>query len=62
MENEKAPIIRGLTVVVDAKGGSSNQFREDVLRLYELSEYIRLQESSVARLKSGSNGPISAAG
>jgi len=54
--------MRGFTVSVEAKGGSSNQFREDVLRLYELSEYIRMQELSLVRLKSGSNGPTSAAG
>jgi hypothetical protein len=32
---------------VDAVGGSSNQFREDVMRLYELSEYIHVRESSL---------------
>jgi len=47
---------------VDAVGGSSNRFREDVLRLYELSEHIRMRESNLERLKKGPNGPISAAG
>jgi spore coat polysaccharide biosynthesis predicted glycosyltransferase SpsG len=48
--------------LVDAVGGSSNQFRKDVLRLYDLAEYIRMQESSLARLINSPDGPISAAG
>lgn len=46
--------------LVDAVGGSSNQFREDVLRLYDLAEYIRMQDRSVQSIeknrKMGRNG------
>lgn len=52
-------LFRGIPV--DLIGGSSNQFRKDVLRLYDLAVYIRKKESSLSLLKSGSDEANSAA-